>query len=263
MTRLAIHGAAGRMGQRLVALAQPDPRFTLAAALDHPEHPQLGEDVGALAGLGPMDLPLQSQLQPPVHAVIDFSVPQGTRRILDACCTHHAALVIGTTGLSDADHAAIDQAAQQIPILQAPNMSLGVNLLFQLAADVARRLGPDYDVEIVETHHNQKKDAPSGTAKGLAEAICQATDRSYETDVDHGRVGDDVPRQAGRIGMHALRLGEVIGRHDVYFAAAGEEIRIGHAASNRDVFVRGALTAAHWLATRQPGRYAMTDVLGL
>ncbi|MFW6033418.1 MAG: 4-hydroxy-tetrahydrodipicolinate reductase, partial [Phycisphaeraceae bacterium] len=143
-----------------------------------------------------------------------------------------------------------------------PNMSLGVNLLFALAGQVAARLGDDYDIEIIEGHHRFKQDAPSGTALGIAEAICDATGKSVDKDVVHGRHGEQ-PRQRGEIGMHALRLGDEVGRHTACFATLGEEIQLSHKASTRDIFARGALKAAKWLAGQQPGRYAMKDVLGL
>jgi 4-hydroxy-tetrahydrodipicolinate reductase len=151
----------------------------------------------------------------------------------------------------------------KIPVLQAPNMSLGVNLLFALAAQVARRLGDDYDIEIVETHHRYKKDAPSGTALGIAQSICNATGKSMETDVIYGRYGDDVPRHPGQIGIHALRSGDIIGRHTASFATVGEELQLNHIATTRDVFAHGALKAAAWLTGKPAGRYTMADVLEL
>jgi 4-hydroxy-tetrahydrodipicolinate reductase len=172
-------------------------------------------------------------------------------------------MLIGTTGLQDSDHASIDQAAKDIPILQAPNMSLGVAVLFKIAAQVAKQLGDDYDIEIVEGHHRFKKDAPSGTAEGLAEAILKSTGKSKDRIV-YGREGDDVARKRGDIGMHSLRLGDEVGKHTAYFAALGERLELTHVATNRDTFVHGALRAAKWLAQQsKPGRYAIADVLGL
>ena len=171
-------------------------------------------------------------------------------------------MVIGTTGLLPEDHAAIDRAAADIPVLQAPNMSLGVNLLFKIAAEVARTLGDDYDIEIVEGHHRFKKDAPSGTAMGLADAILQATNKTRDA-LLYDRHGDDCVRQRGQIGMHALRIGDEVGRHTAYFAALGERLELTHVATNRDTFVHGALRAAKWLARQKPGRYSVADILGL
>ncbi len=183
------------------------------------------------------------------------------RHWLKTCRDRHIAMVIGTTGLSDADHAAIDIAAKDIPILQAPNMSLGVNVLFRIAGEVARLLGDDYDIEIVEGHHRFKKDAPSGTAFGLADAILKATDKARDALV-FDRHGDESTRKRGDIGMHALRIGDEIGRHTAYFAALGERLELTHVATNRDTFVHGALKAATWLAAQKPGRYTMSDMLG-
>jgi len=252
------------MGRRLVALAIEDESLELVAALEHGEHELLGRDAGAVAGVEPVGVALSAGFEGAAvpDVVIDFSLPEGFRRALSMCRAQGVALVVGTTGLTDDDHAAIDTAAAGIPVLQAPNMSLGVNLLFTLAGQIAAKLGDDYDIEITEAHHRFKKDAPSGTALGLAQAICNATGKDIQKDVAHGRAGEQ-PRRTGEIGMHALRLGDVVGRHDVSFATLGEEIRIGHQASTRDVFVRGALRAAKWLAGQPTGRYHMKDVLGL
>ncbi len=173
------------------------------------------------------------------------------------------ALLIGTTGLTSADQELIDQAAQTIPILQATNTSLGVNVLLAIAAQVARQLGDAYDIEIVEAHHNQKKDAPSGTALSLAESLCKSTGRSLDKELVHGREGPDTLRKKGTIGMHAVRMGDVVGEHTIYYATPGERIEIRHVATNRDTFARGALRAALFLARQRPGRYTMNDVLGL
>ena len=263
MIHLAIHGAAGRMGRRLIALAVADGRLSVTAAIEAPGHEQLGRDAAALAGTEPMDVPIIDQLPPDVDVVIDFSQPQGTRRALDACMQTHTALVIGTTALSDDDHHAIDQAATSIPVLQAPNMSLGINVLFALCGQVAQRLGDDYDIEIIETHHRFKKDAPSGTALGMAQAICAATGKDMHSHVRYDRHGQDVPRAGGEIMIHALRSGDVVGRHTASFATLGEELQLTHVATHRDVFARGALHAAAWIANRPAGRYTMADVLGL
>ncbi len=263
MIPIAINGAAGRMGRRLVALATEDSSLTVVAALEAPQSPAIEQDAGLVAGVGPLDVPISERLEANARVVIDFTTPQATRTILQQCVERGVALVIGTTGLTAEDHAAIDDAAGRIPVLQAPNMSLGVNLLFALAGRVAAQLGDDYDIEIVETHHRFKKDAPSGTAWGIAEAICRATGKDIHRDVVHGRHGDDVTRQRGQIGMHALRSGDVVGRHTVSFGTLGEELSLTHVATNRDVFARGALHAARWLVNKPAGRYTMADVLGL
>ncbi|HEX2970949.1 MAG TPA: 4-hydroxy-tetrahydrodipicolinate reductase [Tepidisphaeraceae bacterium] len=262
MIDVAITGAAGRMGQRLVALAKQDGGFHVVAAIERPDHPLLSHDAGEVAGIGALKVPITFDLKPTPKVLIDFSHPTAMRHWLKTCRDRGIAMVIGTTGLQPADHASIDQAAAHIPVLQAPNMSLGVNVLFKIAAEVARMLGDDYDIEILEAHHRFKKDAPSGTAMGLADAILKATGKTREALVN-GRHGDDVPRKRGEIGMHALRMGDEIGQHTAYFAALGERLELKHVVTNRDTLVLGALRAARWLVGRAPGRYTIADVLGL
>src|SRR5688572_13054347 len=264
MIPIAITGAAGRMGQRLVALANQDLDLDVVAAFERSGHAAQGRDAGEVAGVGPIGVKIGTDLSGNVtpRVLIDFSAPASTRQWLTACRHRNVAMVIGTTGLSPADHAAIDEAARDVPILQAPNTSLGVTLLFKLAADVARRLGDDYDIEIVEGHHRFKKDAPSGTAAGIADAILKATGKSRDA-LRYDRHGDDATRQRGEIGMHSLRIGDEVGRHTTYFAALGERLELTHVATNRDTFAQGALRAAKWLVGRPPGRYVMADVLGL
>lgn len=252
------------MGQRLVALAHEDDALTVAAAIDAPGHPMQGKDAGELAGVGALGVPITDSLAAgAAEAVIDFTLPVGFRAALAACLATNTPVVVGTTGLTEADHAAIDEAGKSIAILQAPNMSLGVNLLFALAGQVAATLGDDYDIEIVEAHHRFKVDAPSGTAFGIAEAVCDATGKDINKTLVHGREGGDAERQRGEIGMHSLRTGDVVGRHTISFGTLGEELQLGHIASTRDVFAHGALKAAKWLAGKSPARYSMKDVLGL
>jgi 4-hydroxy-tetrahydrodipicolinate reductase len=262
MTTLAITGASGRMGSRLVALAVKDPAFNLLGAIERPDSPNLAKDAGEVAGIGAIGIPLTFDLRPTPDVLIDFTAPAAMRHWLKTCRDRGIGMVIGTTGLHLADHDAIDQAAADIPILQAPNMSLGVNLLFKIAGEVAKMLGDDYDIEIVESHHRFKKDAPSGTALGLADAILAATGKTRDKLV-YDRHGDDVVRKPGDIGMHALRVGDEVGRHTAYFAALGERLELTHVATNRDTFVHGALRAAKWLSGKKPGRYTIADVLGL
>jgi 4-hydroxy-tetrahydrodipicolinate reductase len=261
---LGIAGAAGRMGRRLIALASEQPEvFKLAAAIDAPSCPDLGKDAGVLAGVAPAGVALTATMAGNPQVMVDFSAPAATRVLVRQCMERRIALLIGTTGLTGDDQALIDQAAQVIPVLQATNMSLGVNVLMAVAAQIARQLGPAYDIEIVEAHHNQKKDAPSGTALSLAESICKATGREMERDLVHGRHGHEAKRVPGTVGMHALRMGDVVGEHTVYFATGGERIELKHVATTRDTLVRGALRAAAFLARAKAGRYTMADVLGL
>ena len=262
MTKLAITGACGRMGTRLVALSAQDKDFQLVAAIDRADSPQIAKDAGEAAGIGAIGVPVTFDLKPTPNVLIDFTSPAATRHWLKTCRDRGIALLIGTTGLQPTDQAAIDQAAADIPIIQAPNMSLGVNLLFKIAGEVAKMLGDDYDIEIIEGHHRFKKDAPSGTAMGIADAILKATGKVKDSLV-FDRHGDHAERKRGDIGMHALRIGDEVGRHTAYFAALGERLELTHVATNRDTFVHGALRAAKWLANQKPGRYTIADVLGL
>jgi 4-hydroxy-tetrahydrodipicolinate reductase len=258
ITRVAVSGAAGRMGRRLCALAAQDPALNLVEAFERPGHEALGQP--AAAGV---EIPIGDAFAGRADVLIDFTSPTATRALLDACVDQNVAMVIGTTGLSAEDLAAIDQAARSIPIVQAANFSLVVNVLDLLAAKAAVLLGEDYDIEILEAHHRYKKDAPSGTALQLGRSICQATGRSFQRDVVCTRHGDDVVRQRGQITIQALRMGDVIGEHTVFLAAPGERMELRHVGSSRDSYVTGALRAAAWLHGRSAGRYGMADVLGL
>jgi 4-hydroxy-tetrahydrodipicolinate reductase len=250
------------MGCRLVALAKLDVEFEVVGAIERPDHPGQAQDAGEVAGIGRIGMPITYDLKPTPQVLVDFTVPSSARHWLKTCRDRGIAMVIGTTGLQEKDHAAIDIAATTIPILQAPNMSLGVNLLFKIAGEVARTLGEDYDIEILEGHHRFKKDAPSGTALGLADAILKATNKTRDALI-FDRHGDEVTRKRGDIGMHALRIGDEVGRHTAYFAALGERLELTHVATNRDTFAHGALRAAKWLAGQKPGRYTIANMLGL
>jgi 4-hydroxy-tetrahydrodipicolinate reductase len=262
MTTIAITGAAGRMGSRLVSLGHQSGEFTVVAGIERPDHPSIGKDAGEIAGVGQIGVPLRHDLKANPQVLIDFTAPSSMRHWLKACRDRKIAMLIGTTGLQSTDHAAIDQAAEDIPVLQAPNMSLGVAVLNKIAGEVAKLLGDDYDIEIVEGHHRFKKDAPSGTAAGIAEAILKSTGKSKDQ-LAYGRHGDDALRKRGEIGMHSLRIGDEVGRHTAYFAAMGERLELTHVATSRDTFVHGALRAAKWLAGQKPGRYGISDVLGV
>ena len=266
MTRVIIVGAAGRMGRRLVANILASEDLKLTGAVEVAGSPFLGQDAGTVAGCGAAGITISDDLAAALDrsdAVINFStgdVLNQTRMAVERNC----AVVIGTTALPAADRQALAElAGRGGRIVFAPNMSVGVNLLFFLAAQAARILGDDYDIEIVEMHHNQKKDAPSGTAVRLAEVICDATGRSYEQDVVHGRNGITGARTRREIGMHALRGGDVVGDHTVLFATGGERVELTHKASSRDTFARGALRAVRFLAQAKPGLYDMQDVLNL
>ena len=261
MIRLAIAGAAGRMGGRLIALANLEPRFELAAALEDTADPHVGEDAGELAGVGKLHLPVQDHTETEFDVLIDFSRPAGTMHWLEYCLTYKRAMVIGTTGHSPEQLREIEAAARQIPLLKASNMSLGVNVMLGLVAEAAAALGDGYDIEIVEAHHRFKMDAPSGTALSLRDSILKATGRDPQKDVIYGRHGETGKRPPRQIGIHALRMGDTVGEHEVHFGALGETLVIRHSAHTRDTFASGALRAAAWLADKPAGRYDMTHVL--
>lgn len=254
MIPIAVTGAAGRMGSRIIALAKEDPELEVVAAIDRSGHPMFSEKP---TGAGPA-----TALANAPAVLIDFTAPASTRHWLSVCRERKIAMLIGTTGLGPSENAAIDEAASEIAILQATNMSLGIALLNQMAAGLARQLGDDYDIEIVEAHHRFKKDAPSGTAMTLARHILDATGKA-ENALVFDRHGDEVARQRGQIGMHSLRMGDEVGRHTAIFAGFGERLELTHLATSRDTFARGALRAAKWLSAKRHGRYTIADVLGL
>lgn len=262
MVRIAIAGAAGRMGGRILSLAWPDPQFEVAATLDATGHAATGEDAGERAGLGRIGLPIQDRTATEFDVLIDFSSPEGTLHWLDYCLTARRAIVIGTTGHSPEQLAAIEAAAGSIPVLKAANMSLGINVLLKVVAQVAAALGEAYDIEIVEAHHRFKADAPSGTALALRDSILSATGRDAG-DVIYGRQGQTGARPARQVGIHALRIGDVVGEHEVQFGTLGETVTLKHSAHTRDTFASGALRAAVWVVDKPPGRYDMHDVLGI
>ena len=262
MIKIAITGAAGRMGRRIAALAIESEQYDIVAAMEAAGHADVGKDVGELAGVGTFGLKVGTELTGQPQVVIDFSLPEGTMRYLPICRDRGIPMVIGTTGLTASQQAEVADAASKIAIVHSANMSVGVNVLLKVVGQVAKALGEDYDIEVSETHHRFKKDAPSGTAITLTRAICDALGKDYGSAVVLGR-GGHCPRKTGEIGMHALRVGDTVGEHTVYFGNLGETITIGHSAHTRDTFVRGALRAAKWLAGKPAGLYTMADVLGL
>lgn len=267
MLRVIIQGAAGRMGRMLVQQVLNDRELTLVAAIETDTCPLLGQDAATVAGLKPCGVVITSDLDaalPNADAIIDFTTPTATRQIAAKAAARGVAHAIGTTGLNDDDKAQLRAlAANGAKIVFAPNMSVGVNLLFALCAKVTPLLGVDYDIEVVEMHHNKKQDAPSGTAVRLGEILAQARGLSYQKNTHHGRVGMIGPRPKNEIGMHALRGGDVVGDHTVIFAAEGERIELTHKASSRETFAKGAIRAIKFLATAKPGLYDMQDVLNL
>jgi 4-hydroxy-tetrahydrodipicolinate reductase len=256
---VALSGALGRMGRAVTAaIDASEGRFRLAQAIGRS---RAGEDVGVVAGGTARGLVLSTELAKGADVAIDFSTPEGAAARAREAARLAVPLVACTTGLEPAHERALEDAAAKVPVLVAANTSVGVALLTRLVGEVARALGPDYDVELLELHHRGKKDAPSGTALALAKALCAATSRDLERDLVHGRRGK-TPRRTGEVGVHALRLGDVAGEHRVFFAGEGERIELAHVATSRDTFARGALRAAAFLVGKKPGRYSMADVIG-
>lgn len=263
MIRLAVAGAAGKMGRRIVALACEGEAFSVVAALEQAGSPSMGSDAGSVAGVELIGVPIRERADAEFDVMIEFSQPDGTGHWVEHCLAAKRAIVIGTTGHSPAQLEPIERAAKTIPVLKAANMSVGVNLMFTLAGQIAAALGEDYDVEIVETHHRYKVDAPSGTALALRDSIVNATGRDADKDVIYGRRGETGKRPAGQIGMHALRVGGTVGEHEVHFGNLDETLVLEHHAHTRDTFASGALRAAAWLVGKPAGQYDMHDVLGL
>lgn len=266
MKKVTVAGAAGRMGKRLISLVLESGDLELVGAVDLPGVPGMGEDAGVVAGSAPCGVKLSSDLTAAAQladAVIYFA-NQGAVEAARIAVAANAGIVIGTTALTADDKAELQQLAQKGGrIVQAPNMSIGVNLLFHLCAEVASILDDSFDIEVIEMHHNQKKDAPSGTAVKLAEILCDARNLDYQSDVRHGRNGLTGARTKREIGMHSMRGGDVVGDHTVVFAANGERLELTHKASSRDTFASGALQAVRFLSTAAPGLYDMQDVLQL
>lgn len=262
-TAIAVNGACGRMGKRIVQLAHEDASLRVVAALDSAKHPDCGKDVGDLCGLGTLGLPVTPTLGAvAVDAIIDFSMPEGTMAVLKTAVDRRIPLVVATTGFSPEERREVEAAAHQTAILLAPNMSLVVNVLFKLVREAAAALKEKgFDAEIVERHHRFKKDSPSGTALQFAKEIQQVWGDDFA--IVHGREGLVGERPAKEIGMHALRAGDNVGEHTIVFSTLGETMELVHKGHTRDAYVRGALAAAKFLAGKPAGRYAMTDVLGL
>jgi 4-hydroxy-tetrahydrodipicolinate reductase len=261
--RLSIHGAAGRMGRRLIALGSVDPDLKIVAALEHAEHPELGKDAGLAAGVVELHVPFSGALNVETDAVIDFSIPDGTRRILSVCEQRKLPLVVATTGLHEEEKQQLAHAAKNIPIVWSPSMSLAVNLTMKLCATAGgalKNLASGVDVEIIERHHRFKEDAPSGTALKFGDIIAGVMGQSEHV---HGRKGMTGKRTRQEIGYHALRCGDNPGEHTIVFGMLGETIELTVKASNRDCYAIGALAAAKFIADKPPGLYSMSDVLGL
>jgi 4-hydroxy-tetrahydrodipicolinate reductase len=266
MTKVIIAGAAGRMGRRIGFMVNEHPALQVAAGFERPDSPEVGKDIGELGGYGPTGIKVAANLADVIDqgdVIIDFTFHEATMRMARSAAEKGKAMVIGTTGLSQENLQELGRLAQKFPCVQAPNMAIGVNVLFKVASKMAAILGNDYDMEIVEAHHRMKKDAPSGTALKLGELMAQAVGRDLERVGVYARHGMIGARTDNEIGIQTVRAGDIVGEHTVYFAGAGERLEITHRAHSRDNFARGAALAAAWVAKQPNGLYNMFDVLGL
>jgi len=266
MIKVVVAGAAGRMGCRLISLVKESSTLTLAGALEGRGHHSVGDDAGITAGAGRADIAITDDLAALMtrgDVVIDFSAPQATMEHLRIVAEHGRAMVIGTTGFSARELDELRSLAQQIPCVFSPNMSVGVNLLYKVIGEMAKTLGDEYDIEVIEAHHRLKKDAPSGTALKIAEVLAQAVNRDLNEVGVYARKGLIGERSRSEIGIQTVRAGDIVGDHTILFGGMGERIEVTHRASSRDTFAGGALRAAQWIVTQPPGLYDMMDVLGL
>lgn len=267
--RLVVHGAAGRMGRRVVAAAVADARVEVVAALDWEQSPHLGDDAGQLAGVGAIGVPVATDWEGGAEVIIDFSLPGAVAAIARKAVVRQVPLVVATTGMDAEDLAAVAEARETIPVLVSPSMSLAVNVAMDLVARAGQllgRAGVRADVEIVECHHHHKEDAPSGTALKFGQIVSDAmqlADDNGDTAVAHGREGRVGARPVGEIGYHALRAGDNPGEHTILFGMDGESLSVNVRASSRDCYAHGAVAAAVFLAGKAPGTYSMRDVLGI
>ncbi len=266
MQRIAVMGAAGRMGKTLIEAVQQADGVCLSAAIDRADSSLIGADAGELAALGKLGVTLSGDLSAVLEqfdVLIDFTHPSVTLKNLEICRQAGKAMVIGTTGFSPQEKQLLADASKQIPIVFAANFSVGVNLCLKLLDTAARVLGDDVDIEIIEAHHRHKVDAPSGTALRMGEVVANALGRDLQKVAVYGREGQTGARERETIGFATVRAGDVVGDHTVLFAADGERVEITHKASSRMTFAKGAVRSALWLQQRQPGLYDMQDVLGL
>jgi len=267
MAKIMVFGAAGRMGRRIISVIHEHEQVVLSGALEYAGNPLVGQDAGEIAGVGNLGIPIAGLVSDLPFAesdvLIEFTTPPATLANLKIAVEYQVPMVIGTTGMTVEEREQVRALAAQIPVVLAPNMSVGVNVLFKVVAEVAKILGDDYDVEILEAHHRLKKDAPSGTAVRLGEIVAEALQRDYQEVAVFERRGFTGERTREEIGMQTLRAGDIVGDHLVMFGGLGERLEIVHRAHSRDTFARGALRAALWVMDQQPGLYDMQDVLGL
>lgn len=265
-TRLAVCGAAGRMGKAIIEVANDTQGIQLTTAIEHAKYPKLGQDSGELAGIEKNNVPIVADISSVLDnfdVVIDFTQPQATVSNIEHCKKAGKAMVIGTTGLDEREQAVIKSASEAIGIIFAPNMSIGINLCFKLTELAAGIIGENADIEIIEAHHRMKKDAPSGTAVHLGEIVANKLGRDLKQCAVYGRQGITAERDKRTIGFETIRAGDIVGEHTVMFAAEGERVEITHKASSRKTFATGAVRAASWIMEQGVGLYDMQDVLGL
>lgn len=266
MVKAIVSGAAGKMGGRIIHTIKQTEGISLAAAFERSEHPAVGLDVGEVVGLGSMGIKVAPDLDSVMDSgdvVVDFSHHEASVKHLRQAAALKRPIVIGTTGFSSAEMETIQELARKTPCVQAPNMSMGVNLMFKVAADMAKTLGDGFDVEIIEAHHHHKKDAPSGTAMKLAQNVAAALQRDLDQVGVYERRGLIGERRPQEIGIQTIRGGDIVGEHTVLFAGVGERLELTHRAHSRDNFARGAVKAALWVVNQPPGLYDMQHVLGL
>lgn len=266
MVRVGVCGAAGRMGKTILEVCRDTDGVSIGAAIEHPESPMLGLDAGDVAGIGKQDVSIVGDIAAVADdfdVLIDFTFVEATVNNLEKCKALGKKMVIGTTGLNDEQKKEISRLSENCAVVFAPNMSIGVNLCFKLIEMAARIIGDDTDIEIIEAHHNQKKDAPSGTAIRMGEIVADTLGRDLKECAVYGRQGIGDVRDGKTIGFETIRAGDIVGDHTVMFASAGERVEITHKASNRKTFASGAVRAARWLEDKAPGLYDMEDVLGL
>jgi 4-hydroxy-tetrahydrodipicolinate reductase len=266
MIKVIVAGAAGRMGCRLVALIKDSTSLTLAGAIEGKGHSAVGDDAGETAGCGRAGIPITDDLAALLdrgEVVVDFSAPEATLQHLRIVAQHRRAMVIGTTGLSASQLEEVRSLASQVPCVMSPNMSVGVNLICKVISEMAKTLGDEYDIEVIEAHHRLKKDAPSGTALKIAEVLAKAVSRDLDQVGVYARKGLIGERKKGEIGIQTIRAGDIVGDHTILFGGMGERIEVTHRASSRDTFAGGALRAARWVARQPAGLYDMMDVLNL
>ena len=265
-TRIAVNGAAGRMGRCLIQAVAQTEGLTLSAAIARVESSLLGADAGELAGVGKLGVEITSDFGAAIalsDVIVDFTLPEVTMELIPHCIESQCRIVIGTTGFGDEQKSLIEQAGEQVAIVLAPNMSVGVNLSLKLLDIAARVLGDDADIEIIEAHHRHKVDAPSGTALRMGEVVADALGRDLKTCAIYGREGRTGERDPKTIGFATVRAGDIVGDHTVMFAAEGERVEITHRASSRMTFALGAMRASSWLMSHNRGVYDMQDVLSL